>query len=324
MELTIRSIDEGQPGPQLAALFGEFWPSYRRWFLREGAEMRPAYLECKRALETHLRPLVPLWERFCERVGGGDLEARFLSLFCPPPHQFGCAQAAWPGPPPALMRNYDYAPRLFEGVLLRSRWHEQTVVAMTDCLIGALDGMNESGLCASLSFGGRREVGEGFGAQLVVRAVLELCRSTAEAAALLAGLRTHMAYTILVVDRAGAHLSAFLRPDAPTVIEARRITTNHQGEIAWRRHARATRTVEREHCLLERAAVPGITRNEFLATFLTPPVHTSHYRRGFGTLYTVVYDPTARTVDLHWPGTDSHQSLDSFQPGKLTVALPPG
>ena len=51
--------------------------------------------------------------------GGGDLEARFLSLWCPPAHIAGCSQMVWLNPAgkegPALLRNYDYSPALLEG-----------------------------------------------------------------------------------------------------------------------------------------------------------------------------------------------------------------
>jgi len=36
-------------------------------------------------------------------------------------------------------------------------------MGMSDCLWGLLDGVNGDGLCASLTFGGRRIVGVGFG-----------------------------------------------------------------------------------------------------------------------------------------------------------------
>ena len=74
-----------------------------------------------------------------ELVGGGDLEARFLSLYDPPAFVAGCTQALWTHRTPALVRNYDYAPSLFDGLILRSAWNGTGVVAMTDCVWGVLD-----------------------------------------------------------------------------------------------------------------------------------------------------------------------------------------
>ena len=61
-------------------------------------------------LREHLPELLPTWERLVELVGGGDLEARFLSLYDPPAFVAGCTQALWTHRTPALIRNYDYAP----------------------------------------------------------------------------------------------------------------------------------------------------------------------------------------------------------------------
>ena len=55
--------------------------------------------------------LLPTWERLVDLVGGGDLEARFLSLYDPPAFVSGCTQALWTHRTPALVRNYDYAPQ---------------------------------------------------------------------------------------------------------------------------------------------------------------------------------------------------------------------
>ena len=57
---------------------------------------------------------------------------------------------------------------------------------MSDCLWGLLDGINDSGLAVSLTFGGRKDVGDGFAIPLVVRYVLETCDTVAEARAALA------------------------------------------------------------------------------------------------------------------------------------------
>ena len=64
--------------------------------------------------------LVPTWEALCERAGGGDLAARVLSLFDPPPLLAGCSQAVIDG---ALVRNYDYHPDRIEGTVLAQRDH---------------------------------------------------------------------------------------------------------------------------------------------------------------------------------------------------------
>ena len=80
------------------ALFERSWPAYRSWFLRGGVVGRPTYLECRRALREHMPELVRVWEQLTELAGGGDVEARFLSLWCPPAYIAGCSQSVWIDP----------------------------------------------------------------------------------------------------------------------------------------------------------------------------------------------------------------------------------
>ena len=142
MELTFKAIDEGLAGPEWAALFAAKWPAYRRWYLGDGIDARPGYTECIKALRAHMPEIVPMYERLCELAGGGDLEARFLSLYRPPAFVQGCSQAAWTQGEPVLMRNYDFSPALAEGTILKSGWNGGRVIASVDCTWGVLDGIN--------------------------------------------------------------------------------------------------------------------------------------------------------------------------------------
>ena len=101
---------------------------------------------------------------------------------------------------PALLRNYDYSPDLLEGNWLATRWCGQRVLAMGDCLWGALDGINEAGLAASLSFGGKTQAGEGFGIPLVMRYLLEVSTTVEEACDILKRVPAHMSYSITLLD----------------------------------------------------------------------------------------------------------------------------
>ena len=145
--------------------------------------------------------LVPTYHALVELAGGGDSTARFLSMYCPPPYLSGCTQAVWTGEEPVLIRNYDYNPQRLEGIVLKSKWNEQSVTAMTDASWGVLDGMNQSGLAVSLAFGGRVEVGIGFGIPIILRYILEFCEDTAGAIDVLKRVPTHMSYNITLVDK---------------------------------------------------------------------------------------------------------------------------
>ena len=259
MDLQFEAIDEDMPGPKWRRVFDRHWHAYSRWFVRDGVRSRPTYFMSLKALRTHMPELVPTYEAIVAAAGGGDLEARFLSMWCPPFYVGGCSQAILTGAEPALIRNYDYSPRLLEGTWLASRYNKR-VVAVVDCLWGVLDGVNEDGLTVSLSFGGRTAAGQGFGIPVVLRYVLEFASNTAQAVAMLQRIPVHMSYSIAIIDRAGNHATVYVNPDRPTEVVERRVSTNHQHGVEWARHAETTKSVEREASNLPPCAVGAHAR----------------------------------------------------------------
>ena len=321
MQLTFRAASEEEPGPVWAGLFREHWPAYRRWWAREGISSRPTFLEGLRALRTHMPEMVPLYEELCGLAGGGDAEARFLSFWCPPAYLAGCSQAIWPGDEPLLVRNYDYDPDAFDAVILRTKWQGREVIGMSDGMWGLLDGMNADGLAVSLTFGGRRDLGPGFGVPLILRYVLQTCSTTAEAARALARLPTHMSYNVTVLDAHRAYLTAMMSPARPALITHQPVATNHQERVEWPSHARFTATVERERFLLHRLMLHAEPEEKFLGAFLRPPLYTTAFHHGFGTLYTACYRPRVGNLSLNWPGASWNFSFDTATEGARTVAL---
>ena len=178
---TFWAIAEDRPDVKWQGLFERLWPAYERWYGRDGMLDRPTFLACRAALRTHMPAFEPVWERLCALAGGGDTAARFLSLYEPPAYLTGCSQAVWPGAEPMLVRNYDYSPHAFDGVVLRTRWLGKAVMGTSDCLVGLVDGINEDGLVLSLTFGGRTVTGTGFGVPLLIRYALETCATVPEA-----------------------------------------------------------------------------------------------------------------------------------------------
>ena len=126
-----RAIEEHTPGPKWASLFQVMWSEYKNWFLIQGDAARPGYGESLKQLKLHMPELVPTYRTLTDLAGGSDSAARLLSLYCPPPYLSGCTQAVWTGEQPVLVRNYDYNPSRLEGVLLKTRWNDQTVIAMS-------------------------------------------------------------------------------------------------------------------------------------------------------------------------------------------------
>lgn len=322
MDLVFRALGEKSPGPLWAGLFAEYWPAYRRWWLQEGAEARPTYLACRRALKRHMPELLPLYEALCDLAGGGDQAARFLSFYCPPAYLSACSQAILPCDEPVLVRNYDYSPKAFDAVVLRTGWQGRAVLGSSDGLWGLVDGVNDAGLALSLTFGGRRVVGVGFGVPLILRYVLQTCETAKAAGEALARVPTHMSYNVTVVDRQRHYLTAYLTPDRPAQITHAAVATNHQERVEWGRHARFSATVERERFLLQRLSLHREPEESFIAAFLKPPLYSTRFDAGFGTLYTAVYRPRSGALRLLWPEGHWDLSLDAFQPGVRRVAMP--
>jgi len=317
-EITFEAVGEGR----LPELFTRRWPAYRRWYEQDGDRARPSLEQAVAALEQHMPELVPIWSALVAATGADELGARMLTLYDPPPLLSGCSQAALPGEA-ALVRNYDYDPNLFDAVVLQTQFTDTRVIGMADQLWGLLDGVNDRGLAVSITFGGRREIGEGFGIPLVVRYLLETCGDVDEASAAIGRLPVHMAYNVTMVDLAGRTATAFVGPGRQAEVRPLEVITNHQDPVMWEEYARATRTLEREQHLSAMVADGGIAEHRLVDAFLEPPLYARGFDRGFGTLYTAVYRPAEGIVDFRWPGSTWRQAFAAFVEGEHTVPLIP-
>lgn len=295
------SIDEPQLGDKWLRCFHEHAAAYQRWYLSEGLKKRPTYRVCRKKINEHMPELLPMYERLCELAGGSDWVSRFLSLYCPPRYITGCSQIVWPGRPYALIRNYDYHPKLLDGMVLKSAWNGKSVIAMVDCLWGATDGMNEDGLAISLTFGGSTDFGEGFGIPLIIRYILEFCSTVDEAAEVFSRVPSHMAYNVTMLDKSGRFLTAFISPNNPPAIRPVPVATNHQGMNCHEWRHVETQTVEREQLLNHCFADGNMDEGKMLNLFMQPPLYTSRYANGFGTVFTSHYRPATGEIYYYWP-----------------------
>jgi predicted choloylglycine hydrolase len=321
LPFTFRALEELELGPAWQAVFEEKWPHYKTWFLREGEAARPSYATSVRMLRAHMPELVTAYERVVELAGGGDLAARMLSLYKPPPYLAACSQGVWTRDgTPLLVRNYDYAPSRFEGVVWSTNLRKR-VVGMSDCLWGLLDGMNEDGLAVSLTFGGRRVLGDGFGIPIVMRYLLETCSTVEETKAALVRLPYSLSHNLTVVDASGDVITAYLSPDREPIFRSFPVATNHQGIVEWPEQAKATRTIEREQTVIGLLDDPAVDAATFTESFLRAPLFSTSYANGFGTLYTAAYRPTEGIVRLIWPTKVWELGFQRFEAGEHTEVL---
>lgn len=322
MDLVFETVSEAKAGPKWQTLFETLWPAYQKWFLSDGIEARQTYLASARAFKKYMPELYPTYEHLCGLAGGGDLAARFLSFYSPPAYLSGCSQALWSGDEPMLVRNYDYAPALCDGLIMHTRWNERTVLGMSDGLFGLVDGINDRGLAVSLTFGGRTIVGPGFGVPIILRYIMEVCDTAADAIEALKRIPCHMTYNVTVIDKNGKYATVYLSPDRKAIVTDQRVATNHQEHVEWHKHARATATVERERFLLQRLTLHDEPASRFIGAFQRPPLYSTAFGRGFGTVYTAVYWPKRGTAEYHWPGVQWTQSLKSPIEGSRLIRFP--
>lgn len=261
----------------------------------------------------------PTYLKLCKLAGPDHVAHRFLTGFRPPPYMSGCAQIV-SEKEAQLVRNYDFSPYLSEGTLLQSAWNGTPVMAMGDSLIGVVDGMNVHGLVVSLTFGGRKAVGDGFGIPFILRYVLEFCETLEEAVSALQRIPSHMSYNIMLMNREGKHRLVQVAPDRPAVVTDLSASTNHQGIVDWPEHAAFTKTIERELYLHDMLAKETCSGEHMANEFLKAPLFNRKYSKGFGTIYTAVYRPKEDAMELRWPGVKLRQTFEKFQEGITTIS----
>ena len=314
-------VDEDEPGPRWQALYDETWPAYRRWWLGGGADQRPSRATAEAALARHMPELVSVHSRLVELAGDDDTAAAMLALWNPPPFIVACSQTVVRDRStgePVLLRNYDYDPQLFEATVYRSRWGSRRVLGTGDSLWGLVDGVNDAGLAVSLTFGGRREISDGFGIPLVIRYLLEVCDDVAAGVEVLRRLPHQISYNVTLCDRSGGVATVFVAPDRPAQVTDRRATTNHPDTVEWPEHAAWVRSVERLEVLQQLASADADT---VVAAMLEPPLIARQWDAGFATLFTAAYRPVSGRLDYHWPGHQVGLALERPVPDMFSVTL---
>lgn len=314
MQLHFTAVSEpGVPGEKWLKLYNTHWAAYKAWLISKGNTQVPDLKTSQAALKKYMPEMWPTYERLCKLAKADDVAARFLTGFQPPAYISACSNAVLSGEEIQLVRNYDYHPNLMEGTQLMSAWNGKKVIATSDCLIGAVDGMNEDGLAISLTFGGRKVVGEGFGIPFILRYVLEFCSNVEEAVAALVRIPSHMSYNVTVVDKTGAFKTVQLAPDKKPVVTDAAFTTNFQGTVDWPENAAFNKTLERSAFLEKMLAKKGLTASAIADSFLQKPLYNTKFREGFGTLFTAVYQPAVGVVEMRWPGEKVTQTFEGFQ-----------
>lgn len=301
--IALHAFREDRPGPRWRQLYDATWPQYRAWYLKPGTGRRPTVSEAEDALQRHMPELHPTWERLVSMSGEDPTTASMLTGWNMPAFAPACSQVVTDTGDRALIRNYDYHPALFEQVVMSTRFGDRRVMGTGDCLWGLVDGMNSDGLAISLTFGGARGSGTGFGIPIVVRYLLEVAGTVEGAVAAVSRIPTSMSYNLTLTDRSGDYRTVYLAPEG--VFEQRDcpLATNHRfDEPEDAAHARRYRSLERQ-AHLRGLLAEQLPADQIAEEFLRPPLRSPDYANGFGTLYTADYRPDSGEVHYRWPGT---------------------
>ncbi len=334
MQLNFRSLSEDRPGDAWRRVFSHGWPGWSEWFAARRADVSPDLREARRVIRRHMPEYEGLWDELAATCGADDEAAQFLSFWSPPRYLVNCSQAVIVDQDgPLLIRNYDLDPDLNEATLLSTNWRGRRVVGMVEAMAGLADGMNDAGLAASLTFGGRIVTQSGFGIPLIMRHILEVCTDVQDATEALRSVPSHMSYNITVVDKSGDWATVFLAPDRPAIVKRQPWATNHQLGVEWPRHGRISNTLGRARHLEQLLAQKDINGTALAGEFHNPPLFSCNYAQGFGTVYTASYRPASGDVSLSWRDgtterwqidnvTERHRSVRYGEGGSETIGTP--
>jgi predicted choloylglycine hydrolase len=303
---------EDIPGAAWLARFQAGRDETERWYRGDGLQSPPSAKVCREAVAHHMPDLIPHYDHVCGLVGDDDMAHRILSHYRPAPAPSGCSQVVWLGNEgPALIRNYDYPLDVVSDRFELTNWSGRKVIGKAQRPWGGcLDGMNDDGLVASLTFGGRRAQGLGFSIILMMRYVLETCSSVTEGIAALSRIPVALAQNVTLLDRTGAYATMFLGPNREPAVTTLRACTNHQ-ETSFEQDS-----VVRQAKLFELLETPSMTLAALAARFLEAPLYSR--RADSTTAYTAIYWPAEGRVDYLWPGQIWQQSFDLFESREYT------
>lgn len=319
MQLKFNSVQEAIPDVKWLQFFTERWPAYKEWIRKSDSKIKADTRSSLRALREYMPEMVETHQNLCHLVNADEEMIRFLSGFQPPPYYNACSQAVTNINSLQLIRNYDYHPDQNEATIFLTSWHGKKVMVNSDSLIGAIDGMNEEGLVVSLTFGGRKVVGPGFGIPFILRYVLEFCNTLEDATEVLCRIPSHMSYNVTVADKSGQFKTILMAPDRDAIITDSSYATNHQNEIEWPENALFNKTFERSEFLEKLLSDETLNDNQIIEAFLKKPLYHKYYKQGLGTIYTAIYKPREGKLRLLWPEVSLEQSFYNFSEKSQTV-----
>ena len=313
MYKTFVAAQEDRPGEAWLSRFIAGRAEAESWYFGKALGPAPSADDCRAALQRHMPELIPHYDNVCALVGDDEIAHRVLSHYRPVPDRYGCSQAVWLGEGgPALIRNFDYPADIVSDRFEMTEWSGLKVISKAQRPWGGcLDGMNEEGLVASVTFGGSLAQGVGFSIILMLRYVLETCHQVNQAVEALCRIPVALPQNVTVLDRSGRYATLLLSPHRRPIVSRLKACTNHQ------RTGRApSSSMARQLRILQALKDASTSLAKLTDLFLLPPLYS--VRGPYPTLYTAVYRPAEGRVDYIWPGNRWSQSFADFRAGGYT------
>lgn len=220
-----------------------------------------------------------------------------------------------------VARNYDFNHRMTEMRLALTRIEGQAAhLGFSELQFGRYDGLNEHGLCVTMSAGAPLVPAEPGGCMFwcLIRTVLDRCATVLEALEVIEGIPLSFNLNLVVADRAGEAAVVEMASSHRAVRRIREgilVSTNHfdlPGMVLHDKN-RTWNSVERTRIVRRRLSdtVDNLALRELLGTPFPGGLCAYDFSGFFGTLWSEIFDVTAGTVDICF-GPPSHNPWRTF------------
>ncbi len=225
-------------------------------------------------------------------------------------------------------RSYEFSHKMTDLRLATTRLRDRAAhVGFSEVIFGRDDGLNEHGLCVSMTGGAPMAPVEPGGCMFwaLIRTVLDRCHSVEEAITLAQDIPVSFNLHLLLADRSGqaaileiASSHRAIRRIGPDTPEQFMYSTNHftLPETLPYDLGRMPNSLVRARTIQARlqSAAPHIsleTMRGILSDLYPQGLCCHHYTDFFGTLWSEIFDVTAGTVDVCF-GPPTHNAWHAF------------
>ncbi|WP_055665923.1 C45 family autoproteolytic acyltransferase/hydolase [Desnuesiella massiliensis] len=289
--------------------------------------LKPSTLE--KTEKAHIQKCIDLFQKYCPGINdeikglaeGLGVEVEQLLYYISSYRSKGCCSQMVVLPKITngggiyLARNYEYRPQESDLCLITTKVKgKASHIGFSELGLGRNDGINEHGLCISMpnAAPGITSNSIGFEFWFIIRAVLDLCTNVNEAIDLIKNVPTSTYSNFIIVDKNANSALIEVAGSKKSVV---RINTSHSKQyLCAANHfsskqmlsygkARYWDSVARYIAMELRIndAIPCVDKNtlkDIQSDFIPLGICCHNYSSGFGTLWSVIYDPIGVNMEV--------------------------